>query len=261
MQTPDNEPPPDRADSKAEARIVAPGNSWAFPVMWMVIVLILVCGAIYVFKSAMAVPGQVAQKLVDVVAAFKQGTITTSFSSYATSIGGSQYFQFAHLTENVVITQKDEKSYAWGYIPLPDVIVEANAPVTFTYYLDLNDRWDFRLQNNSILVIAPDIKRNKPAVDVSRIAYTVKKDSLLRNTSEAMDNLRKSITSVCYKKSVENIELVRETGRKQTELFVQNWLAKSFTDGNQYPVTVHFRSETRANANGPTFKTENIDAP
>jgi len=229
--------------------------------MWMVIVLILVCGAIYVFKSSMAVPGQVAQKLVDIAAAFKQGTITTSFTSYATSIGGSQYFQFAHLTENVVITQTDEKSYAWGYIPLPDVIVEANAPVTFTYYLNLNDRWDFRLQNNSILVIAPDIRYNKPAVDVSRITYTVKKDSLFRNTDEAKENLRSSITSVCYKKAKENIDSVRETGRKQTEIFVQNWLAKSFAYGKRYPVTVRFRSETRPNSGGPALKQERNDAP
>src|ERR1700720_3076073 len=115
MQTPENEPLPNRAEPKPEIRLFAPGNPWAFPVMWMVIVLILVCGAIYVFKTSMAVPRQVAQKVVDIAAAFKRGTITTSFTSYATTIGGSQYFQFAHLTENVVITQTDEKSYAWGY--------------------------------------------------------------------------------------------------------------------------------------------------
>jgi hypothetical protein len=249
-------------DSKPDRRAVAAGNPWAFPVMWMVIVLILVCGAIYVFKTTLAVPGQVAEKLADVAAAFKRGTITTSFSSYATSIGGSQYFQFAHLTENVVITQKDEKSYAWGYIPLPDVVVEANAPVTFTYYLNFNDRWDFVLQKNSILVIAPDIKYNKPSVDVSRITYTVKKDSLFRNTEEAKENLRSSITSVCYQKAKENVESVRETGRKQTELFVQNWLAKAFTDGKQYPVTVRFRSETHPRPGGATIsKPETSDAP
>lgn len=223
--------------------------------MWMVIVLIVVSAAVYVFKTTLALPGKVADRAMAIAAAFKQGTVTTSFSSYATRVGGSQYLQFAHLTENLVITQKDEKSYGWGYIPLPDVIVEANAPVTYTYYLDLNDRWDFLLQNDSILVIAPNIRYNKPAVDVSRITYTVKKDSMFRSTSEAMEHLRGSITSACYNRAAENIDQVREIGRKQTQQFVQNWLARSFTDGTKYPVTVRFRNESGSNA-GIKLKTE-----
>jgi hypothetical protein len=226
-------------------------KSWAYPVMWMVIVLVVVSAGLYVFKTIVELPGKMADKALAVAAAFKQGSITTSFSSYAVRTGGSQYFQFAHLTENYVITQKDEKSYGWGYIPLPDVIVEANAPVTFTYYLDLNDRWDFLLEKDRILVIAPSIRYNKPAVDVSHIKYSVKKDSIFRDTGEAIENLRGSITSACYHRAVENIGQVRETGRKQTELFVQNWLARSFADGKQYPVTVRFRDETQTNV-GPT---------
>ena len=42
----------------------------------------------------------------------------------------------------------------------------------------------------------------------------------------------------------ENIQLVRENGRKQTADFVEKWLSKSFTDGKQYPVKVYFPDET-----------------
>jgi hypothetical protein len=231
-------------------------KSWAYPVMWMVITLLVVAAAVYVFKTLAELPGKIADQAIAVAAAFKQGTITTSFSSYAARTGGSQYFQFAHLTENYVITQKDEKSYGWGYLPLPDVIVEANAPVTFTYYLDLNDRWDFLLQKDRMLVIAPNIRYNKPAVDVSRIKYTVKKDSLFRNTGAALENLRGSITSACLHRAAENVQQVREAGRKQTELFVQNWLARSFADGKQYPVAVRFRDEIQTNTGPAKLTTE-----
>jgi hypothetical protein len=78
---------------------------------------------------------------------------------------------------------------------------------------------------------------------VSRITYEVKKDSHFRNTSEAMENLRSSMTWMSYKKAEANIEIVRETGRRQTEAFVENWLAKSFADGKKYPVKVRFRHE------------------
>jgi hypothetical protein len=220
----------------------------------MVTMLAVLSTALYVFKSCRDLPGdaltragqvveQVGQKAQQVAAAFKQGTITTTFTSYATTLSGSQYLQFATLSQMEHFTRKDESSMAFGYIPLPDVVVEATAPVSYTYYLDLNARWDFKVQDGVLWVIAPEIKFNKPSVDASRITYEIKKNSLLRNTSEAMENLKESITWLSIKKAQANIDLVRETGRKQTETFVQNWLAKTFTDGRNYPVKVVFRSE------------------
>jgi hypothetical protein len=257
MTAPDSPTP---VESPPQAPRPAAKNPWAVPVMWMVIVLILVSGAVYTFKSCSAVPGEtldraekvvtsVGQQIQSVAAAFKQGNINTTFTSYATTISGSQYLQFATLSQHETFTRTDESSLAFGHIPLPDVIVEASAPISYTYYLDLNARWDFKLQDGVILVTAPDIKFNRPAVDVSHITYEVKKNSILRNTSEAMQNLKDSITGLSYKKAEANIELVRETGRKQTEAFVENWLAKSFADGKKYPVKVQFRHEVATKNN------------
>jgi hypothetical protein len=228
----------------------------------MSICAMLIGAGVYVFKSCRDLPGEsvergrklvqtIGQQVQEVASAFKQGTITTTFTSYATTLSGSQYLQFATLSQQESFTRTDESSLLFGYIPLPDVIVEASAPVTYTYYLDLNARWDFVLRDGIIWVTAPDIRYNKPALDVSRITYQVKKNSHFRNTSEAMENLRSSMTLLCYQKARTNIELVRETGRKQTETFVENWLAKSFADGKKYPVKVRFRNEKSA-PNGAT---------
>jgi hypothetical protein len=233
--------------------------------MWMVIVLIVVSGAVYVFKSCRDMPGETidkARKLANelgqeaqkVAAAFNQGTVTTTFTSYATSISGSQYLQFASLSQTETFSRKDESSTAFGYLPLPDVVVEATAPVTYTYYLDLNERWDFLLKDGVVYVVAPDIRFNKPAVDASRITYEVRKNSLIRNTTEAMENLKSSITSLSYRNAKTNIELVRETGRKQTETFVQNWLSRAFADGKAYPVKVRFRNEVQTNGSAILLK-------
>ncbi len=214
----------------------------------------LIGGGVYIFKSCRDLPGdtmQQAGKLArtigeqaqQVASAFRQGTILTTFTSYATSLSGSQYLQFATLSQRETFSRTDESTVLFGYIPLPEVIVEASAPVTYTYYLDLNASWDFVLRDGVIWVTAPDIKYNKPALDISRITYDVKKDSHFRNTTEAMENLRSSMTAMCYKKAQTNVELVRETGRRQTEAFVHNWLAKSFADGKKYPVKVRFRNE------------------
>jgi hypothetical protein len=230
------------------------GNSWAWPVTWMVIAGMLIGGGVYIFKSCRDLPAdtlQQAGKLArtigeqaqQVASAFKQGSITTTFTSYATSLSGSQYLQFATLSQKETFTRTDESTVLFGYIPLPEVIVEASAPVSYTYYLDLNAPWDFVLRDGVIWVTAPEIKFNKPALDISRVTYEVKKNSHFRNTSEAMENLRSSMTWMCYQKAKTNVELVRETGRKQTETFVENWLAKSFADGKKYPVKVRFRNE------------------
>ncbi|MGH7970913.1 MAG: hypothetical protein ACREIC_19505 [Limisphaerales bacterium] len=231
----------------------APRSSWAWPVAWMVSLFILAGTSLLVFRSCARMPGEALEKTTrlasavgqaaqQVAAAFKQGTINTTFTSYATTLSGSQYLQFATLTQTEVFTRTDDSSVLWGYVPLPDVVVQARAPVTYTYYLDLNDRWDFRLEGGVIWVTAPLIKFNKPAVDASGISYEVKKDSYLRRTPEALGNLKNSITGLSYSKARSNIALVRETGRHQTELFVENWLAKTFSDGKQYPVKVRFRN-------------------
>jgi hypothetical protein len=259
--------PPKSDETRPESPKPEVRSAWAVPVTWMVIVLIVVSGAVYVFKSCSDLPVQtiektgklvndLGQQLEKVAEAFNRGTITTTFTSYATTLSGSEYFQFATLTQQETFSRKDESSTGFGYIPLPDVIVEASAPVTYTYYLDLNARWDFRLQDGVIYVIAPDIKYNKPAVDASRIVFEIKKDSMIRNTTVAMENLKKSITLLSYKKAEANIGLVRETGRKQTETFVHNWLAKNFADGKNYPVKVIFRDETKGQNNGLPTKGE-----
>jgi hypothetical protein len=244
-------------------------SAWAWPVAWMFVSFLFVSGAIYVFKSCRDLPVDtidksgklvqtIGQQVQSIASAFKQGTVTTTFTSYATTLSGSQYLQFATLSERETFTRTDESSLLFGYIPLPDVIVEASAPVTYTYYLDLNAPWNFTLRDGVIWVTAPEIKYNKPALDISRITYEVKKDSHFRNTSEAMENLRNSMTLMCYNKAQANIPLVRETGRRQTEAFVENWLARSFSDGKKYPVKVQFRGEKEFLEKGSEPKKESI---
>lgn len=227
---------------------------WAKATMWMVVVFLFVAGGLYVFKSIRDLPhdmisttGTAVEKarnaLMDVVAAFSQRTITTSFISYASSLHSSHYLQFATLRQTEVFTQTDAASTGFGYIPLPDVMVEARAPVEYTYYLDLNAKWELVLRDNVIYVLAPRIQFNKPAVDASEIQYEVRKGSVFRNSERARENLKQSITFLAQQRARENTSLVRDTGRKQTAEFVEKWLAKSFTNGTNYPVKVFFPGE------------------
>jgi hypothetical protein len=224
--------------------------------MWMVIALLGLAGILFVFRSCRDLPAEtvsvtsraitnVSKALADVASAFSQQNINTSFFSYATSLGQQQYLQFATLKQMEVFTQSDQRSTGFGYIPLPEVIVEARAPVEFTYYLDMNAAWQFVLSNKTVHVYAPRIRFNKPAVDASEITYEIRKGSIWRNHAEAQESLKKSVTFLAQLRARENISLVRESGRNQVADFVQKWLMKSFGDGQEYAVKVYFADEVQ----------------
>lgn len=226
--------------------------NWPRATLWMVVTLILAVNAVLILKTCLNAPANLAEKtgqaitkagtsLATIAAAFKQGTITTSFVSYATTVSNHQYLQFATLKQHEIFTHTEEKSTAFGYVPLPDVVVEARAPVEYTYYIDLKAPWELKLRNGTIEVYAPPIRANKPAVDASAIHYEVRKGYL--KSDEALNNLKRSITSLVTLRAKDNIPLVRETGRKEISEFVENWLARSFTDGRNYHVKVYFPGE------------------
>jgi len=221
--------------------------------MWILIVLVVAVNSVIFLKSCRDLPGEAIDKtgrviekagaaLSSIAAAFNQGSITTSFVSYATSMTNHQRLQVATIKEMAVFTQTNQMSTGFGYIPLPDVVVEARAPVEYTYYVDLNEAWRFVLQDGVIHAFAPRLQFNKPAVDASALNYEVRKGSF--KTGEALDGLKRSISSLVILRARENIHLVREGARKETGSFIEKWLMRSFSDAKAYPVKVFFEGET-----------------
>ncbi len=195
----------------------------------------------------MAAPGKAVEKaadvLTDIAAAFKQGTVEIRFSSYAAEISSGQFLQFATLDEMEIFERIDSSSTFWGTVPLPDVVVEARAPVSYTYYVDLGADWNFVFEDNVITVHAPRIEFNEPAVDASGIEYRVREDSLLRDSDEAIDNLRVLISGLARKRAGENVGLVREVGRRGVENFVRTWLGSEFPEAERLRIEVVFADE------------------
>lgn len=224
-----------------------------WPLAWAAVAIVAIVAAVgvYVFHSARSLPGEavaqgraVLRDLARVAQAFEQGTITTSFTSYATEVTGSSYLQFARLQQTEIFERKDQKSLFWGQLPLPDVVVEARAPVEYTYYLDLNRPWKLTTDGSTLLVHSPPIEWNTPAVDVSALRFEVREGSVWRDEVQASDALKASLTQLCRERARQNVPLIRETGRRQTEDFVRRWLVTRFSDGRDYRVLVFFPDET-----------------
>jgi len=239
MSEPQTTPPPAKSTT-----------AWAVAVALVAIIAILVGAGLYVFRSLREIPGQalsgardLLQDLEEVAAAFRQGTIETTFVSYAATVSGSSRLQFATLRQIEVFTRTDQAAVLWGQLELPRVVVSATAPVQYTAYLDLDERWEFLLEGRTLYVLAPKIRFNKPAIDASRIQYEVREGSLLRDEELAIDKLKEGLTAMSFARAQEHVSLVRETGRKRTEDFVANWLAQAFGDGGEYNVEVFFADE------------------
>jgi hypothetical protein len=226
---------------------------WALALAVVATVAIVVGGALYVFRSVRSLPQdvlegsrQAVRDLRDVAAAFRAGTVTTTFRGYATQVSGTSRLQFAELRQEESFERRDSEAVLWGALALPDVVVEARAPVTYTYYLDLDKEWRFRLEGREVLAVVPPVEWNRPAVDVSALRLEVREGSVLRDEQLVLDRLRGELTPLLERRARQNVPLVREAGRRKVEAFVETWLVQRFADGRGYRARVRFADEPAA---------------
>jgi hypothetical protein len=212
--------------------------------------IIVALGAAYALRRVTALPGEMVEQgrgilrdLKSVAEGFRAGTVTTSFASYATEVSGTTFLQFATLRQVEVFERKDTSSLLWGQLALPDVVVEARAPVEYTYYLDLNKTWNLKLEGDTILVAAPPIEFNTPALDASALRFEVREGSVFRDEAAVVEQLRHGLSDLAKVRARQHVALVRETGRRRTEQFVETWLSRAFSDGARHHARVTFPDE------------------
>ena len=184
-----------------------------------------------------------------VAEAFRSGTVETTLRSYATEVRGVSRLQFAELKQVESFERTDTTSLAWGTIPLPDVVIEARGNVVYTYVLDLQKRWNLKLSEAGVDVVAPAPEFSTPALDPSTLVFEIKHGSVLRDEAAVKEALRAGLTGLLHQRAREHLPLVRETGRKATEEFVRNFLLSRYDDAANLHVRVRFADET---AKGPT---------
>jgi len=224
------------------------GSGWPLAVTLLGLAMIAV--ALYAVVALTRLPQDALRATRDLLgdarklaAAFRTGTVTTSFASYATQLTGSNRLQVATLRQLEVFERTDEAAIFWGQLQLPDVVVEARAPVEYVYYLDFKEPWSFVLEDRTLLVKAPQVRHNAPAVDVSALRYEVRKGSILRDEAAVIETLRKGLSQLAELRANAHVGLVRDTARRQTEEFVETWLKTKFSDGAGFRARVVFADE------------------
>ena len=231
----------------------------------VIICLVLGLSAFFVAREIASAPANLVEKsgeaLAGLAAAFADHSVEIRFAIAAVQIAGSQFLQFATLEETETFERIDSSTVLWGTVTLPDVVVEARAPVTYTYTLDLQERWELDLIDGVLFVTAPAIGVNEPAIDASSIEYSIKKDSLVRDSEAALEALRRLLAELARQRATDKIDLVRDTGRRQVEEFVRAWLVHDYEESQRLRIEVRFADEPQAKVSGALTLPSGNSAP
>lgn len=156
-----------------------------------------------------------------------QEKMAVSFTSFVTSVRGLQRIQLAEVNAIEVFERTSEYSLFWDAVKLPDVVVQARVPVRYSYYIDMKDSFSFEQVAGALIVHAPRLRAGPPAPDVSSISYQVTQGSLFRNSTAAIEELRRSLTPLLARSSEQNRLLVHDEARRQLEALIRSWLLQN----------------------------------
>ena len=229
-------------------------HSWSRAATTVAVVCVLAGGGLLALRMMRDMPGAALDKGTEmlktlggeaakVARAFNEKTVRHEFYSYAAELAGTSRFQFATLKEGEIFQREEAGSTAWGLIALPKVVVEARAPVEYSYYLDFAGTWEFAREGSALTVFAPPIAANPPALEVSALQFYTLEGSIWRNDGAVRDRLKDTLSEALRTRAAKNAGLVREVGRQRLAEFVEKWLAEKFSDGRDLRVKVVFPDE------------------
>jgi len=229
-------------------------SSWPRAVTIIATVAVLTGGALLGLRMMRDFPGAALDRGTEmlktlggeaakVARAFNENTVRAEFISHAAELTGTSRFQFATLRESEVFQRAESGSTAWGLIPLPTVVVEARAPVEYTYFLDFAGEWEFSRVDSHLTVFAPPITANPPSLEISALQFYTLEGSIWRNDGPVRERLKDTLSAALKERAAGNVALVREIGRQRLAEFVEKWLAEKFSDGKALRVKVVFPDE------------------
>ena len=229
----------------------------AFGVMGLAIVMVL-SALVVALRTCSAVedisnrPAETLEAVRDLAGAFKTGTIRTEFLSYATELRPTSRLQVAEVEQVEVVARKDSRAYFWDLLKLPDVDVEVRVPVTYTYYVDLKEEWQFMLEGQTVRVVVPELRHNPPAPDISGMEVKETRSLLRFDEDDVKQQVMQGLTDELDGRAQKNIMNlnIHATAGESIEAFVSAWLAGALAsygveDAGAYRVEVVFPHEVQ----------------
>jgi hypothetical protein len=232
------------------------------PSVWRWPVVAVALGALVVWAFLSAVdrfiaagervaeaPGNLVRSLGDAARGFFRGDVTQSFLSSipATEELGAGRLEVAIAKTTETISRRDEQYAFWDLLPLGSTEVEIRVPVTWRWYLPLDDGWSATVDGPILTVVAPAPKPSlPPAIHTDGMERRAEADWLRFDAAQKLAELEHQLTPLLSTRANDpaHRELAREPARKTVERFARLWLAGQGADGEAIgAVVVRFADE------------------
>jgi hypothetical protein len=131
----------------------------------------------------------------------------------------------------------------FSLISLPAVAVQATMPVTYDFYIDLEEKWDAQLVKEKILITAPPLRMRLPTVDISKVQFDVLESHLLRDEHKVQEDLRLEITNLLTETGLQYKDKATQTAKRSFQNLVTAFLRTHFQTEKLPTVEVLFQGE------------------
>ena len=172
---------------------------------------------------------EIGESAVDIAAAFRTGTITSTFISaiprFAPDSGAR--LELAAFEAVEILRRSGELRVGWDLVSLGTTVTEIRVPVTYRYHLRLDEPWRLEVEGQACVVHAPRIRPTlPPAIDTGGMEKFSTSGWLRFNEDEQMEELERGITATLSERAGDSahLELVRERCRREVAEFVRSWL-------------------------------------
>jgi len=219
---------PDQSTPSSRPALVA----WRWPIVVVVIAVLSLLG----FHAACRVVRDGGLAAVSALGdaanfgeGFRTGRITTTFISSLPRIApdGGTKLELVAIESVETLTRTDDRRIFFDMVPLGATVSEIRVPVTYRYHLRLDDPWQLEVHEQTCIVHAPPIRATlPPAIDTAGLERHSSRGWLRFDSDEQMAELEVNLTELLGRRAADpdSIDLVRETCRRRTAEFVQNWL-------------------------------------
>lgn len=119
--------------------------------------------------------------------------------------------------------------------------LKVDVPVRYYYFLDLKKDWKFHWdeETNGLIVIAPKIEFNEPAIDYHQAEHRILESSVLVDEEAMLVSLKKSLPVKVSERAKEHIALAKDSVRREAKNFVEDFFLPRLKEN--YPGKVFVR--------------------
>jgi hypothetical protein len=220
-----------------------PPSSWSatvrafrWPLVAVVLVLVAYLAVVQVSRSfresgqaAVDTVRGVGESAVNIAAAFKSGSISTTFTAAIPKFApdSGTLLELAAFEATETLRSSDELRIAWDLIPLGTTTAEIRVPVTYRYHIRLDEPWRLEVRGQNCIVHAPRIRPTlPPAIDTAGLERSSDSGWLRFDGDDRLEELERGLTAALSERAADeaHLELVRERCRTAVADFVRSWL-------------------------------------